>query len=72
MKMPSKTIIAIISIGILEAIALFRGIDGAYLSMAIAAMAGLGGFSFGALSTLLRKPEPPADTPEKTELTSSR
>jgi len=39
-----KIIIAIISITTLEAIALFQGINGAILSVAVAAIAGLAGY----------------------------
>lgn len=45
MKFLSGTIVAIIAIAILEAIALFRGIDGAGLAGAVAIIAGLGGYS---------------------------
>lgn len=45
--MPTKTIIAIIVIGILEVIALAKGIDGAALAAGVAAIAGLGGYQLG-------------------------
>jgi len=44
MKLPSKTITAIIAVTILEAIALLKGVNGAMLSICIAAIAGLGGY----------------------------
>ena len=40
-----KTIIAIIAITLLEAFAIWKGIDGALLSIVIAAIAGLGGYA---------------------------
>lgn len=40
-----KTIIAIIAITILEGFALYQGIDGAILGIAIAAVSGLGGYA---------------------------
>ena len=43
--MPSKTIIALICITILLAIALLKGIDGTLLAAGIAAIAGLGGWT---------------------------
>lgn len=47
LKLPSKTIIAIIAIVILEALAILQHIDGAALSVAIATIAGLGGYQAG-------------------------
>jgi len=47
MKPPSKTIIAIVAITILESIALLKGVNGALLSICIAAIAGLGGYEIG-------------------------
>lgn len=43
----AKTTIAIIAILILEGLAIWRNIDGALLGLAIAAIAGLGGFEIG-------------------------
>ena len=40
----NKIIIAIIAITLLEGIALFKGINGAIFSVAIGAIAGLGGY----------------------------
>ena len=42
---PSKTVIAIIGITILEAIALFKGLDGPMLLSAIGTIAALGGYA---------------------------
>lgn len=41
----SKTIVAIIAITTLEALAIWKGIDGALLSAVVAAIAGLGGYA---------------------------
>ena len=41
------TLIAIISISVLEGIALAKGINGAALSSALAMIAGLGGYTLG-------------------------
>ncbi len=43
--MNNKTIFAIAAIAVLEAIALWRGIDGAMFGAVIAAVSGLGGYS---------------------------
>ena len=43
----NKAIIAILAITIIETLAIFRGIDGALLAAAIAAIAGLGGYQIG-------------------------
>ena len=43
----NKTIIAIMAITLLEAFAIWKGIDGAILSVVIAALAGLGGYAVG-------------------------
>lgn len=51
--MKTKVLAAIICITILEGIALFRGIDGAVFGVAIAAIAGLGGYTI----SQLRKPK---------------
>jgi len=51
--MKYKVVIAITAIVILEAIALFRGINGAVFGLAIAAIAGLGGYTISEL----RKPK---------------
>lgn len=40
-----KTIIAIIAILILEIVAIWQGMDGAALSIAVATIAGLGGYA---------------------------
>lgn len=45
--MPSKTVIAIIAVTMLLAIALIKDIDGVLLSSGIAVLAGLGGFVAG-------------------------
>lgn len=45
--MKVKVITAIICITVLEGIALFLGINGAALSVAVAAIAGLAGFTIG-------------------------
>lgn len=42
-----KTIVAIVAIVILEGIAIWKGIDGALLGIAIASIAGLGGYIAG-------------------------
>jgi len=47
--MKYKVISAIAAIVILEGIALFRGIDGAVFGLAIAAIAGLGGYTISEL-----------------------
>lgn len=57
--MQNKTIIAIIAIVILEAIALFKGINGAVFGVAIAAIAGLGGYEMGVFAK--KKGKPPSD-----------
>ena len=44
-KLPSKTITAIIAIAILLAIALIKNIDGALLASGITVIAGLGGYA---------------------------
>jgi hypothetical protein len=44
-------IAAILSITILEAVALLKGIDGALLSMAVAVIAGLAGYQVGKVSS---------------------
>jgi CDP-diglyceride synthetase len=46
-KSKSEAIAAMICITILEAIALYKGIDGTFLTMVIAVIAGLGGFYIG-------------------------
>ncbi len=46
-KYPSKTIVAIAAIVILEGLAIWRGIDGALVGVAIGAIAGLGGYALG-------------------------
>lgn len=51
--MKYKVIAAIAAITILEGIALFKGINGAVFGIAIAAIAGLGGF----VVSELRKPK---------------
>jgi len=43
--MKAETIVAISCITFLEAIALLKGINGTYLSIVIAALAGLGGYT---------------------------
>ncbi|MBA7637425.1 hypothetical protein ES703_45069 [subsurface metagenome] len=43
-----KTIIAIIAIALLEGLAIWQGINGALFGIAIAAIAGLGGYSIKA------------------------
>jgi len=40
-----KTLVAIIAIALLEGLALWQGINGTGLSIAVAAIAGLGGFA---------------------------
>lgn len=45
--MKTKVLTAIICITILEGIALFLGINGAIFGVAIAAIAGLGGYTIG-------------------------
>ena len=45
--MNKTTVIAIITIGVLELVAILRGIDGAALSTALAVIAGLGGYEIG-------------------------
>lgn len=48
--MSEKTIMAMLAavlIAILEAVALWKGLDGAYFSAVIAMIAGLGGFQVG-------------------------
>ena len=42
--MPTKTVVAIIAIMILDLAALFLGIDGKYLIIGILAISGLGGY----------------------------
>ncbi len=46
-KLPLKSLSAIIAILILEALAIIKGIDGALLGFAVAAIAGLGGYEIG-------------------------
>lgn len=41
------TITAIVAITVLEAIALFKGIDGTLMATVVAAIAGLGGYTLG-------------------------
>lgn len=48
MKFPYKAIVAIAAITILEALAIIKGIDGAALGIAVAAIAGIGGYTIGA------------------------
>lgn len=48
-KLPLKVITAIIAITILEALAITHGINGAFLGIAIAAIAGLAGYEIGHL-----------------------
>jgi len=43
----NKTIIAILMIGILEAIALLKGVNGVAFASSMAVIAGLGGFAIG-------------------------
>jgi len=43
---PDKTLTAIVAIVILEALAIINHIDGALFGIAIAAIAGLGGFAY--------------------------
>jgi len=45
--LPSKTIVAIATIGILLIVALIKGIDGVLLASGIAIIAGLGGYTAG-------------------------
>lgn len=45
--MPSKTIIAIVTIALLLGLAVWREIDGVLLTSGIAVIAGLGGFVAG-------------------------
>ncbi len=48
--MSEKTIMAMLAavlIAVLEAVALWKGMDGAYFSAVIAVIAGLGGFEIG-------------------------
>lgn len=46
-SIPLTTIIAIICITILQAVALVQGVNGTILSATIAALAGLGGYAIG-------------------------
>jgi hypothetical protein len=46
-KHKAEAIAAMFCITVLEAIALFKGIDGTFLTMVIAVIAGLGGFYIG-------------------------
>jgi len=46
-KYPTKATTAIIAIVILEALAIWKGIDGALFGIAIAAITGLGGYVVG-------------------------
>lgn len=52
------TIVAIVCITILEAIALIRGIDGAVFSTIVGVIAGLGGFWLGKQNELPSATEP--------------
>lgn len=45
--MKTKVLVAILSIAVLEGIALWQGMNGAIFGVAIAAIAGLGGFTIG-------------------------
>jgi len=45
------TILAIVSLTILETIALIKGIDGALLSLIVSAIAGLGGYTIARKTT---------------------
>lgn len=47
--MKTKVLVAIIAIATLEGIALWRGMNGAIFGLAIAAIAGLGGFTIGSI-----------------------
>lgn len=47
--MKTKVLSAIVAIAILEGIALFMGMNGAIFGVAIAAIAGLGGYTIGQL-----------------------
>ena len=49
------TITAILSIAVLEAVALYRGIDGAALASVIAVLAGLAGYTVGNKTTSGKK-----------------
>lgn len=51
--MKTETIVAISCITLLEAIALLKGIDGTYLSIVIAVIAGLGGYGVAKVSDVL-------------------
>jgi hypothetical protein len=46
----NKTICAIIGVVILESVALITHTDGRYFGLALAAVAGLGGFSLGRIT----------------------
>lgn len=48
--MPSKTIVSIVCITILLAIALLKGIDGYALAAGVAVIGGLGGFVAGKIT----------------------
>ncbi len=45
--MPSKTIVAIISVTIIIGLCIWRNIDGALIGTGVAAIAGLGGYAIG-------------------------
>lgn len=48
------SLVAIVSIVVLESIALFKGIDGAMLSVALAAIGSVAGYTFGVNTTKKR------------------
>ena len=47
MKLPGKTVFAIVCIATIEVVALIKGVNGAWLALSIAAISGLGGFELG-------------------------
>jgi len=64
-------IIAIISLTILEAIALWRGIDGTLFSLVVGTIAGLAGYQFGRYKTERCHPRSSRDSSRTTEHSES-
>lgn len=59
------TITAILALLALETVALLKGVNGAYLSIVITAIAGLGGYQVGKVITAKRQVKQPPATPEE-------
>ncbi|MBA7542419.1 hypothetical protein ES705_34740 [subsurface metagenome] len=59
------TIVAIVALATLEIVALIKGINGAYLTIVISAIAGLGGYQAGKVVTTRRQVKQPPESPEE-------